>query len=67
MQAVLAEYQEKLAFYFDEVTRFASPFRQGAYISPYLPISPYISLYLTRFASPFRQGALSLEAWVEVC
>ena len=27
---MLAEYQEKIAFYFDEVTRFASPFRKGA-------------------------------------
>ena len=27
---MLGEYQEKLAFYFDEVTRFASPFRKGA-------------------------------------
>ena len=30
LQAVLGEYQEKIAFYFDEVTRFASPFRKGA-------------------------------------
>ena len=30
VQAVLGEYQEKIAFYFDEVTRFASPFRKGA-------------------------------------